>query len=106
MLNSLRPFSLNSGLDNDFTSIYYITNNLQRAQQAEAQLGREMRETGIKSIIPPKIMPYRLAFLEIANNIINNTYNASELTEYDDEWVRFFIYGLTVKIIKQNPVLF
>ncbi len=103
MIELIKSCANISGLNNDYSNIYYIVNNLQRAWQAEAQLGREMRDKGIKAIIPPYIMPYRLAFLEISNNIINNNYGASKLTEYDDEWVKFFIYGLTVDIIKQIP---
>ncbi len=100
MIELLKKHQNANGLKNDFSDIYFLTNNLQRAKQAEACLAREMRSAGIEAMIPPSIMPYRLGFLIIADNILNNRYGASRLTEYDNEWIRFFIYKLSLKAIK------
>ncbi|HRU38413.1 MAG TPA: hypothetical protein P5511_00950, partial [Candidatus Goldiibacteriota bacterium] len=100
ILNLFKNIAGTSALQNDFSNIYYLANNLQRGQQMEAEIVRDMRAQGIKTIIPPKIMPYRMAFITIADNILNNRYNASEMTEYNEEEIRFFIYKLAIDVVK------
>jgi hypothetical protein len=100
MIELLEQNKCSSGLDNDFSNVYYITNNLQRSEQAQAELARDMRAQKVSAIIPPSFMPYRLAFLTIADNIINSSYNISEITEYNEDWIQFFIYKLAVDVIK------
>ena len=88
---------------NDFSNIYYIVPNQKRATQLEYELFNQMRNGREESIIPPRILNYRYAFLEIACMLkYGKTFDKEKMTLFSQEWISFLMLKVSREIINNN----
>ncbi|MFQ3675673.1 MAG: hypothetical protein SNJ64_03940, partial [Endomicrobiia bacterium] len=88
---------------NDFSKIVYIVNNVQRKQQLEYAIFNEMKNSNDrKTIIPPKIMDYKLAFLLQSAKYLLTNYNTDDITEYSEDWIQFLMYEIAENLIENT----
>jgi RecB family exonuclease len=103
MTNIEQLKSLTQKKENDFSSVIYIVNNQQRVSQFEMQLADEMVTSGINAILPPDIMSYQIAFLQIAGNIIKGSNAKEQVTEYSNEKQQLLMFEIALEAIESLP---
>ncbi|HRQ44833.1 MAG TPA: hypothetical protein PLB12_10855, partial [Candidatus Goldiibacteriota bacterium] len=90
---------------NDYSGIYYIVNNYQRARQVQQKIESEMRASTDKKVIsPPDIADYKSAFLYIAVQILLGGADRSNITEFSNEWIGFFMADIALNAVTGSKV--
>ncbi|MEI7543137.1 MAG: hypothetical protein WCJ94_07810, partial [bacterium] len=92
-------------LNNDYSGIWYITNNGIRAAQVKEAILAEMSVRKIKASLVPLVMPYKLAFLYLAAMAKHGFVDMENITEYSEEWLEFLMYDISKKTIKDSDFL-
>jgi hypothetical protein len=64
------------------------------------QTASEMVSDGIKAILPPDVMSYQIAFLQIAGNVVKGSSGRETVTEYSGEKQQLLMFEIALETIR------